>query len=167
MNVLAFVSALNFLIFFLNDLNSFRFTTVKDFDSELGFLTSHIAPIYPRNAQTVIESRKNVDFTVNYWLYKGLQKEKLILGITLYADTYKFDSKTERAKKRLNYHETCQLIEMNHWNFTTSKEQMVSYFFNETNWIGSENIESIQLKAMYAIENQLGGLAFWVRVTKI
>jgi hypothetical protein len=45
-----------------------------------------MAPIYPRSNETVIQSRYNVDFAVNYWLYNGLNKEKLVLGLSLYAD---------------------------------------------------------------------------------
>lgn len=120
-----------------------------------------MAPIYPENSDTVLESRRNVDFTVNYWLYKGLQKEKLILGVALYGHNYQLNNQTLTEQSK-GYYELCNLIQLRGWNISTNKEQMVSYLFNETSWIGAEDIESIQLKAKYSIDNQLGGLAFWV-----
>ena len=48
-----------------------------------------MSPLYPRNNETIIESRFNVDFTVNYWIYKGLAKEKLILLTSLYGESFK------------------------------------------------------------------------------
>jgi chitinase len=46
------------------------------------------APLYPRENEPLEQTYLNLDHLVNYYLSKGLSKEKLILGITTYGRTF-------------------------------------------------------------------------------
>ena len=60
----------------------------------------HVAALYPKSDESVIKSRYNVDFVVNYWIYKGLLKENLILGLTLQGSNFLL-KQTNHLKKAI------------------------------------------------------------------
>ena len=118
----------------------------------------HNSPLYPKKFDSVIESRLNIDFTVNYWLFKGLAKEKLILGIDLHAQSY---DKAKIGSKELTYTEVGSLISNNKLVSVYDKNLGVSYAYNDTKWISYEGVETLEQKALYVLDNQLAGIAFW------
>jgi chitinase len=150
------------------------FLNLKDFPRHKNEL-NHVSPIYPRLDESIIEQRFNIDFTVNYWLYKGLPREKLVLGIGLYGKKYQLVSpsmnklgsiadswNSTNIPNELSYAETCNLVENSRWILENNSEQMISYIYNKTEWISYEDITSVKLKANYLVDNKLAGVAIWV-----
>ena len=60
-----------------------------DYHGQWDKKTGHVAPMFdhPDNADPVF----NVNFTVNYWLEKGLPKNKLIVGMPSKWDNFQCD----------------------------------------------------------------------------
>ena len=57
----------------------------------------HNSPLYPRDNEPANQTCLNVDCVTNFYLSKGLSKEKLILGMATYGRTFTLadSSKTE------------------------------------------------------------------------
>lgn len=48
----------------------------------------HNSPLYPRDNEPANQTCLNVDCVTNFYLSKGLSKEKLILGMATYGRTF-------------------------------------------------------------------------------
>ncbi len=46
------------------------------------------APLYARESESGNASYLNIDWAVNYWLDKGLPREKLVLGLSTYGRAF-------------------------------------------------------------------------------
>ncbi|KAL3875562.1 hypothetical protein ACJMK2_033503 [Sinanodonta woodiana] len=51
--------------------------------------TGHNSPLYVRSGETGNETYLNLDWAARYWVQHGAPKEKMIIGVPLYARTFK------------------------------------------------------------------------------
>jgi chitinase len=139
-------------------------------DSYTGFN----APLYARPNESGQDRLFNVDYGVNYWLNKGLPREKLIVGTSMYGRSFRLNSPLNNKPGDaaysvgtqgqwtkdagiLSYYEICQKLAQG-WKRGYSLEQRVPYADNGNEWIGYDDVQSIKEKADYINIKGLGGI---------
>lgn len=72
-----------------------------DYHGQWDKKTGHLAPIYTHPDDT--ELTFNVNYTINYWLDKGMDKEKMILGLPTYGQSFTLASKSDNGLNSKTY----------------------------------------------------------------
>lgn len=52
-------------------------------------MTGLNAPLYARHSEGGVLSRFNIDYSANFWISRGLEKSKIIIGLPTYGHTFK------------------------------------------------------------------------------
>ncbi|XP_076075265.1 putative chitinase 10 isoform X1 [Mytilus galloprovincialis] len=136
----------------------------------------HNSPLYARNDESTKQKKLNQDYAVNLWLNGGTPKEKLILGLGLYGRSFKMGSSSHALGSPasgggtagrytgeagfLSFYEVCENL-ANGWTRVWNDEQKVPYAYKGDQWVGYDDLESIQIKAEYIRQNGLGGSMVW------
>ncbi|KAH8257943.1 hypothetical protein KR038_003363 [Drosophila bunnanda] len=112
--------------------------------------------------------------SIDYWLSHGAPAEKLILGIGFYGHSYQMADSSQnwpgadcigsgsagpytRESGFLGYHEIC----LNNWETVFDAENGAPYAFQGDQWIGYDNVQSIQMKMQLVDSRNLGGAMMW------
>ncbi|KAK0181138.1 hypothetical protein PV327_003445 [Microctonus hyperodae] len=120
----------------------------------------------------------NVKAIVDYWLSQGCSKEKLILGVPFYgrsftlenAESHGIGAPTQgpgrggdytREPGMLGYNEICEGLKKKLWTDHFDEQRRVPYAYNDLQWVGYDNVESIKEKAELIDELNLGGAMVW------
>ncbi|XP_034479172.1 acidic mammalian chitinase-like [Drosophila innubila] len=115
-----------------------------------------------------------VEQSIDYWLRQGAPAQKLILGIGFYGHSYQMaDSSQNRPGAPctgagnagpftqqsgfLGYHEIC----MNNWQTVFDDQAKSPYAFQGDQWVGFDNVQSIELKMKLVDSRKLGGAMTW------
>ena len=72
-----------------------------DYHGQWDKKTGHVAPIYTHPDD--FDATFNVNYTINYWLEKGMDKSKLIMGLPLYGQSFTLASKSEHGLNAKTY----------------------------------------------------------------
>ena len=129
------------------------------------------APLYAGSDQN---KQVNVDACVNFWLSKGCPSEKIILGIPTYGRSFTLANTSNngineaitgggtagpftREVGMLGYNEIC----VNKWPVKWESQQKVPYAVKGDQWVGYDNVQSIEIKCDYINKKNLGGAMFW------
>lgn len=136
--------------------------------------TNHHNPLFVQE-----RSNQSFDAFVNYLLRSDFPKEKIIVGIELYARTYTIyqtnssilGSTVKKEGKQgkytqingiLSYFEICELSQNQNWTYNWLNEEQVPYLFDGNDQIAFfEDWDSIEAKATYVKSNGLGGMSFF------
>ncbi|XP_055374396.1 chitinase-3-like protein 1 [Condylostylus longicornis] len=137
------------------------------------------APLYPGpNDVTVTQQQLNVHSCVQYWLKQGAPAHKIVLGVPLYGRTFALANAAEnkpgsrfygpgqagpytRQAGFLGYNEICDNFKTQSWTQVWESTQQVPYAFNGNQWVGYDDVKSIELKTRYANKYKLGGIMVW------
>ncbi|KAJ8319360.1 hypothetical protein KUTeg_004451 [Tegillarca granosa] len=139
--------------------------------------TGHNSPLFPRDNEKGDQRKLNQDWAVNNWLEKGAPKEKLILGLATYGRSFTLSSSSDNAigapakgagsagsftreKGFLAYYEVCEKLNQG-WTSVWNDQQQVPYAYNGDQWVGYDNVKSIEIKSRYIVERGLGGGMIW------
>ncbi|EDW09710.2 uncharacterized protein Dmoj_GI18891 [Drosophila mojavensis] len=115
-----------------------------------------------------------VEKSIDYWLSQGAPAEKLILGIGFYGHSYQMADSSQnqpgapcrgpgeagpytRERGFMGYHEICQ----KNWQTVFDGEKKSPYAFSGDQWIGYDNVQSIELKMQLVQSRNLGGAMTW------
>ncbi|XP_070506293.1 chitinase-3-like protein 1 [Chironomus tepperi] len=137
------------------------------------------APLYagPRDI-TSYQQQLNIDAVIKYWLAQGAPKDKLIVGIPLYGNSFTLSNSSNyfvgapssgagTAGKFvaqdgfLPYNEICYNIKNGVFARYWENTQKVPYAVGGNQWVGYDDAESIAYKVNYIQDNNLGGAMFW------
>lgn len=160
---------------------SFHFLNVMVYDMH-GAWDSYCginAPLYRGSADTTDQQvQLNVNSSIHYWLSQGAPAEKLVLGIPLYGRSFTLANAansqigaatigggsagpyTQQAGV-LGYNEFCEKLKTEAWDLRWSDEQQVPYAVRNNQWLGYDDVRSIQLKVKYLMDLGLGGAMVW------
>ncbi|KAH8299837.1 hypothetical protein KR044_006718, partial [Drosophila immigrans] len=111
---------------------------------------------------------------IDYWIQQGAPPEKLVLGIGFYGHTYQLadNSRTSpgspskgdgaagtytRQNGFLGYMEFC----INNWQTVFDDAAKSPYAFQGDQWVGYDNVQSIELKMQLVSSRNLGGAMIW------
>ncbi|KAL2090876.1 hypothetical protein ACEWY4_013139 [Coilia grayii] len=137
--------------------------------------TGHNSPLFSSALDTGSHLHHNIESTVTYWLDKGADADKLLLGFPTYGRTFRLTTSATglgapskgpadagpytKTAGFWSYYEVC--------SFTTSgtvswiTEQKVPYAFHGNSWVGFDNKESYAAKAQWLSAKNLGGASVW------
>ncbi|XP_050409461.1 chitinase-like protein 4 [Patella vulgata] len=141
--------------------------------------TGHHTGLWPNSIDKPGERRElNIDWSVDYWLDKGMPKDRLIMGLSSYGMSYTLNFTNQNgvgapAKGNgkvgtytneqgiLAYYEICENLKYKGWNQRYIAEQDSPYAFGGDQWVGYDNQDSLAIKAQYAKQKDLGGAMLW------
>lgn len=115
-----------------------------------------------------------VEASIDYWISQGAPPEKLILGIGFYGHSYQMADSSQNWPGAaciesgsagiytgqagfLGYNEICQ----NNWQTVFDDVSKSPYAFRGDQWIGYDNVESIEIKMKLVDSRKLGGAMTW------
>jgi len=118
------------------------------------------APLFPRCTETGYMSTLNVNFSVQYWLAKGMPREKIVVGVPTYGHSYTLDNSLNHNLQApacgfghlgtmgfVSYPMICQFLKSGAVSIF-NKESRVPYAFKDKEWISYDNEESIYQKVL-------------------
>lgn len=136
--------------------------------------TGHNAPLHPISPS----DNFNADFTTQYWIQSGASPAKLVMGVPSYGRTFTLADPQKnglnapsngpgdagpftRAGGMLSIYEIGDKLK-DGWNIVQDpKKRIGPYAFKNNQWISYDDIESIQTKAKFIRELNLGGGMIW------
>ncbi|XP_014434032.1 chitotriosidase-1 [Pelodiscus sinensis] len=146
-----------------------------DFHGSWEKVTGHVSPLYKGKTDTGSAVYSNADYAVGYWIQKGAPAEKIIMGIPTYGRTFTLSSSDTgvgapvfgpaslgpftREAGFWAYYEICTFQK----GATTERieEQKVPYSFKDSQWVGYDDMQSIETKVDYLKKKSLGGAMVW------
>ncbi|XP_029677573.1 chitinase-3-like protein 1 [Formica exsecta] len=136
------------------------------------------APLYPRKGESGNDLKLNVDACVRYWLKSGCAPEKLILGVGFYGRAFTLTDKNQnglgapakgpgtagpytREAGMLGYNEICDFLKQGGWTVVRDAEDSTPYAFKGDQWVGYDDVISLNQKMDYVNSLNLGGAMLW------
>nr|XP_043893468.1 acidic mammalian chitinase-like [Solea senegalensis] len=138
-------------------------------------VTGHHSPLYKRPENNGNSAFKNAEYAMTYWRDSGAPSAKLIMGFAAYGRTFTLSTSDNdfgapisgagqagpytKAPGFWAYYEVC-----NHLKTGTvmwSEEQKVPYGIKETQWVGYDDMMSIEYKVDFIKEKNFGGGFVW------
>jgi chitinase len=132
------------------------------------------------NAPLYSSDELSVDSCVKFWLAQGCPKEKLVVGIPLYGrsftilDTISYDIGQPASAGKpgkfirsadtagfLPYNEICSNLKNKGWTRMFATNEKAPFAYRDDQWVGYDDLQSVNLKIDYILSNQLGGAMFW------
>lgn len=157
-----------------------------DFISVMGYdyfgawekYTGHNSPLRAREGASEIEKIMNVEASVDFWISKGADLSKLVLGMPLYGRTFTLaDPKNSSFRAPatgpgragpftgeggfLGYNEICTQLSTGGWKVTRDPYVNAPVAVNGREWIGFDDVESLTAKVEFAMSKGLAGAMVW------
>ncbi|KAH9488748.1 hypothetical protein Btru_059333 [Bulinus truncatus] len=147
------------------------FVGIMTYDYSIPHTTIHPSPIYGDSADDTL----NIKYTVEYYLQRGVPKNKMVIGLPMYGRGYNADSSKWNYRTKtwgriaysyatgldsiFAYFEICRFVES---GYKVARHHGVPYFITfRPFWIGFEDIESVKQKVMFAKRHGLAGVMVW------
>ncbi|XP_052070740.1 acidic mammalian chitinase-like isoform X4 [Mytilus californianus] len=115
----------------------------------------------------------NVKTSINVWLKAGLPRNKLVVGIPAYGNTYEAlpgahmigatafglgkEGQWSRQEGKLAYYEVCKNIG-SYWTRVMDTTQGVPHSYYSNQWVGYDDMSSVQRKIEYILQEKLLGV---------
>ncbi|XP_055914027.1 chitinase-3-like protein 2 isoform X1 [Eupeodes corollae] len=129
------------------------------------------APLFARYKEHSILGTLNINYSVNFWLKSGLDRQKLVVGLPTYGHSFTlvnpFNNGIESPASGIggvgsmgfaSFSEICWFRQNNIFLTTVFDEVTCSpYIYGGTEWISFEDEKSVACKTKYIAENDLGG----------
>ncbi|CAH2221300.1 acidic mammalian chitinase-like [Pelobates cultripes] len=135
------------------------------------------SPLFPMPSFTEHSSYQNVDYVMNYWVKNGAPSSKLIVGFPAYGRSFILSNPSHNAVGAptsgpgpagpftrqpglLSYYEICTFLKSgatNAWSFPED----VPYAYQESVWVGYDNVNSFHIKAEWLMKYNFGGAMVW------
>ena len=116
------------------------------------------SPLYPRSLETGYLTTLNVNFSANYWVSKGMPREKIVVGIPLYGHSYKLINPSNNKIQApaegygdtgesgfVSYPEICKFLKNGAVRVFVNDSQ-VPYAYENSEWISFDDVSSIKIK---------------------
>ncbi|KAJ8962570.1 hypothetical protein NQ318_000963 [Aromia moschata] len=156
---------------------------VYDFHGAFDNYVGHVAPLYASSLDDTDDKKQlNADAGIQNWLDKGADPAKINFGIVTYGRSFTLADANNtqlyapikgggRAGPYtgqdgvLGYNESrrgtkiCELH--SDWTYYWDDEQKVPHRISGDQWVGYDDVNSIQLKAEYVVSKNLAGMMVW------
>ncbi|KAL7031189.1 hypothetical protein ACKWTF_006928 [Chironomus riparius] len=134
--------------------------------------TGFNAPLYARSNEKGFFETLNINYSVNYWMSKGLDRSKIIIGLPTYGHSFKlvnpFNTKVGAPAEDIGsvgtmgfvtYSEVCWFRETNYnVRIEYDTETCSPWLYAGLEWISYDDERSIECKTNYAKNNHFGGV---------
>ncbi|KAL6266443.1 hypothetical protein P5V15_003293 [Pogonomyrmex californicus] len=148
-----------------------------DFHGQWDKKTGHVAPLYPLLNDW--EPTFNANFSIHYWIEKGANPKKLVMGVPLYGQSFSLAERNmhdlnaptygggeageaTRARGFLAYYEICERTLKKGWTVVQDKERRIGpYAYKGDQWVGFDDAQQVKLKAELIKKLGLGGGMVW------
>lgn len=136
--------------------------------------------LYPRSSETGDDRKLNQDWAIQTYLDGGVPKEKILMGIPTYGNSFRrivtgleatlgeaaYSSGANSGPMTMeagfmSYYEICQATKLGGWTDHYDDEQKDSWANNWNYWVGYTGIEGVGHKAQYIKDNELAGAFVW------
>ena len=128
-------------------------------------LTGLNSPLFPRSRESGYLRTLNVNFSANYWVSKGMPREKIVIGIPAYGHSYKLvnplNHGLEAPAKGIGalgddsfvpYNTLCKFLQSGAQS-TFNNESRVPYAYKNDEWISYDDVKSVTEKVRNLFEN--------------
>jgi len=126
-----------------------------------------LSPLYPTSSDPVDGDKYNLQYSLNYWLQRGVPKANILMGIPAYGRAFAtkaWGTKTDEKPpyNAITYRQILPLLDAG-WEKHWDDEAKVPWIeLPGTDYrISYENPHSVQLKAQWAKEQGIAGVFFW------
>ncbi|XP_069488690.1 acidic mammalian chitinase-like [Ambystoma mexicanum] len=146
-----------------------------DFHGDWDGTTGHHSPLHKGVNDYGGYAYFNCEYAMNYWKQKGAPAEKLVMGVPTYGRSYSIPGYDTSPGAQITgpgkpgpyteeagfwaYFEICTFL-----SGATVKwldDQKVPYAFKDNQWVGYDNVQSIEYKVQFLRENGFGGAMIW------
>lgn len=116
------------------------------------------SPLYPRSLETGYLTSLNVNFSANYWVLKGMPREKIVIGIPLYGHSYKLYNPSNHKLQApasgygdtghmgfVTYPEVCKFLKNGAVRVFVN-DSHVPYTYKNNEWISYDDATSVTYK---------------------
>lgn len=133
-------------------------------------LTGHNSPLYSHSDEWSMFSTVNLNWTAFYWIQLGMPREKLVIGLPTYGQTYQLYNPAFNGVYvpaigtgvigiggQITYPQTCKFLATG----ATKKfdlESRVPFAYFKRNWISYDDEDSLEEKAKWIKHNHFGGV---------
>ncbi|KAK2851711.1 hypothetical protein Q5P01_007987 [Channa striata] len=147
-----------------------------DFNGPWENVTGHHSPLYRGSHDTGDKIYSNTDYAMQYWRNQGAPAQKLNLGLAAYGWAFTLSSTSTDVGAPASgpgeegcytgtegfwaYYETCLYTE----GVPIQRlipDQKVPYAVTENQWVGFDNLDSLDTKVSYLQTNSFGGAFVW------
>nr|UTR35852.1 chitinase [Agrotis ipsilon] len=133
--------------------------------------TGFNSPLYKRSTEQLYLATLNINHTVHMYLDKGLDRNKIVVGIPTYGHTFTLVNVNNHRVSSpasgfgslgslgfVNYPDVCMFVSnSSNVHITEDNEAKVPYLYSNKEWVSYENTQSVMEKAKFIVDNQLGG----------
>ncbi|XP_045475619.1 probable chitinase 10 [Harmonia axyridis] len=148
-----------------------------DYHGQWDKITGHVAPMYEHPEDS--EATLNSNFTINYWIEKGADRKKLVMGMPMYGQSFSLADNSNnglnaptygggeageetRARGFLSYYEICTNVINKGWTVVRDKKGRIGpYAYLRDQWVSFDDIGMIRHKSQYIKAMGLGGGMIW------
>lgn len=132
-----------------------------DFHGSWSNHSGHNSPL----SSSPLDTCGSINQSVKYYLSKGMQKEKMLIGIPFYGREFNSPAlylKNDGGSSSLFPNSNSKLIAES-WKYEWDAVCSVPVIYNDTHSkiISFEDVNSIQAKSRYLLNNNLGGIIIW------
>lgn len=148
-----------------------------DYHGQWDKQTGHVAPLYAHEDD--VDVTFNANFSLNYWIERGADKKKIIMGMPLYGQSFSLTDPNKhglnekssgggqageftRAQGFLAYYEICDLVKRNSWTVVKDNAAaMGPYAYHGNQWVSYDEVSDIRRKVKLVKDLDLGGAMIW------
>lgn len=139
---------------------------------KLILITGLNAPLYKRHNEIGFFATLNINYTVNYWMSKGLNRSKIVIGLPTYGHSFRlvnpFNTRmgapaegfgSVGANGFVTYSDVCYFRKMNfNVRMQYDVETCSPYLFTGNEWISYEDERSLTCKTNFMKNNNFAGI---------
>ncbi|CAI6366535.1 unnamed protein product [Macrosiphum euphorbiae] len=132
-------------------------------------LTGPNSPLFSSRNESGYFQDLNINSSIQYWISKGMPKEKILLGMPTYGHSFKLINEANNGFGSptsgpgigkdgfVTFSETCEF--QSHQNASTvfDHDTRTPYSYHKNDWISFDNENSLAYKAEFAASLGLGG----------
>ncbi|XP_064474386.1 chitotriosidase-1-like isoform X2 [Ornithodoros turicata] len=140
--------------------------------------TGHNSPLRSREGGSEAEKKLNVEYSIRYWIDKGAESKKLVVGMPLYGRSFKLTNASDpgfgapasgpgpkgpvlKTPGVAGYNEICKVLQEPGWKIRRDPNVLAPVAVRDTTWIGYDDELSLAAKAKFVNELGLAGAMVW------
>ncbi|KAK7111280.1 chitinase-3-like protein 2 [Littorina saxatilis] len=151
-----------------------------DYHGSWNAVTGFDSPLFSRQSDPNFDAKLSTAWTVEHYMSKGLQADKIVVGVTAAGTRFKLNStdltgvgapviKSDTPRQsdiwqlpdRYAYPEICRLLQSTHTKYVFDEEQQVPYIVLDDEWVGYEDVKSLTGKVDWMMKKGVAGAMFW------